>query len=547
MGVSAGSQWSHWSERIRGERAGEDPEKLEIWGYTGQPSYDVGESLTLHVSTSVARFGVRIYRDGAEEELVYDGEGTGALHATPPDAFAAGCGWPAAVEIEIPESWRPGAYLVELRARDERGEVVQDAFFVLRPNSPGEERPICVVLATYTWGAYNDWGGASAYSRDPDLRSTVSDDDQGAALRSGEAFSPRLSLERPWARGLIRQPAGAPRMALSRPAPVKWAPRHEYSEWAAASGYSHWSGCAGWAQFDGLFVRWAERRGHPIEVLTQWDLDRDQHCLDRYSCVVTVGHDEYWTADGRRALDGFIEDGGRYARLAGNIFWQIRLEDEQRTQVCYKYVPEQDPLADGEDHDGRTGPFEGIAIDRPPVTTFGASGSRGGYSRFGGSAPRGAGGFIVYRNDHWAFAGADLYYGDVLGASVPLVGYETDGVSYTVEDGLPMPTGIDGAPSDLEILALTPVTIEEEDHGVPGGIVFTGDGDLAFLAQALLGADTPENRDKVRRGSAVITSMRKGSGEVFCGGSTEWPAALAMEDRAVERIVDTVLERFSPR
>ncbi len=549
LGVSDGTQWPHWSEQIRGERPGGDPRRLEIWGYAGKPSYAPGETLTLHVTTTARNFGVRIFRDGHAPELVYQVKDlSGASHPTPDDAFAVGCRWPSGVTLEIPKSWRPGAYVVEFTARDERGSATQDGFFIVRPEQPGRDAPIAMVLATYSWQAYNDWGGGSYYSLDGAAEATeVASDEHGEVLRSGAGFSPRLSLQRPWARGLIRQPFGAPRMALRHRPPMGWAPRHEYSEWALANGFSHWSGCAGWAQFDSLFVRWAEKRGYQLELLTQWDLERDPSCLRDYACVVTVGHDEYWTAAGRRVLDSFIEHGGRYARFGGNILWQIRLDDDGTTQVCHKYVPETDPLASSPDRAVRTGAFESLSIGDPPVTTFGANGGRGCMSRFGGSAPRGIGGFVVYRNDHWVFEGTDLYYGDVLGADVPVVGYEADGVSYAFENGLPIPTGTDGTPAELEILALTPVTFNEEDHGNPGGIIFTGDGDVRFLAQALLGADTPETREQVRRGSAVITWMPKGAGEVVCCGCTEWPYALSRSEPMVERVAQNILDRFSTR
>jgi hypothetical protein len=223
----------------------------------------------------------------------------------------------------------------------------------------------------------------------------------------------------------------------------------------------------------------------------------------------------------------------------------VRLEDEGRTQVCFKYVPELDPQAAAEDRGLRTGMFESRAIARPPVTTFGANGGRGAYSRVGGCSPRGVGGFVVYRNDHWVFDGTDLYYGDVLGGDVPLVGYESDGVAYAFEHGLPLATGEDGAPAGLRILALTPITLAEEDHGVPGAFLEVGEGDLAFVAEAILGADTPEHRAVLRRGAAVITWMEKGAGEVVCCGTTEWPYALAKREPMVERITRNVLERFS--
>ncbi|WP_328834555.1 N,N-dimethylformamidase beta subunit family domain-containing protein [Mycolicibacterium fluoranthenivorans] len=535
-GISDGPQWPHWYQWIRGERPAPSRSPLEIWGYVGHPSYGPGDDLTLHVSTTADAFDVVIYRDGGERSVVYQrAQLPGAMHPTPVDAFASGCRWPVAHTFTVPEDWRSGGYVVEFTASDHRGTATQEGFFVLRA---GEDRraAIAFVVATYTWQAYNDWGGGCAYSLDP----TSTD------LAAGEVpgFSPRLAFDRPWGRGLIRLPVGAPRIALPAAPATGWAPRREQGEWAIANGYSYWSGSAGWAGFDALFARWAERNGYAIDYISQWDLDRDDACLDGYRCVVTVGHDEYWTARGRDVLDRFIEDGGRYARFAGNILWQIRLENSD-VQVCFKYAPDADPLARSPDANMRTGAFEGRNIANPPVTTFGANGGRGTYSRMGGASPRGVGGFIVYRNDHWVFSGTDLYYADVLGATVPLVGYEADGVDYTFRRGLPEPTGEDGAPDNLQILALTPGRMAEEDHRQPGAFLEIGDNDLRMVASALYGSDSPENLVALGGGAAVITSMQKGRGEVLCGGSTEWPYGLSQREPMVERVVANVLDRFS--
>ena len=71
-----------------------------------------------------------------------------------------------------------------------------------------------------------------------------------------------------------------------------------------------------------------------------------------------------------------------------------------------------------------------------------------------------------------------------------------------------------------------------------------GRATLAFATEALLGADTPEGRDRVRHGSAVITHMTKGAGEVFCAGTTEWCHGLAVGHHQTEIITRTVLDRF---
>ena len=539
---SSEGQWLTWLERITADGPSTDPEALEIWGYTDQPSYAPGETVGLHVSTAAATWGFEVWRDGHTFDKVYEQRGlAGAGYPIPDDVVASGCGWPQGASFEIPAGWASGGYIVVLRAEQDGREVTQDAFFVLRAAEPGRNSRLAMVAATYTWQEYNDWGGGCGYFSDEYVDHTA----PPLEVRE-KSFKPRLSFHRPWSRGLIRTPVGAPRLAQP-PLPVGAAVGIPAADWAISQGYSVWTVAAGWARYDALTFRWLETNGYEPELLSQWDLDRDPGVLDGYRVVVTTGHDEYWTAAGRGVLDRFIEHGGRYARLAGNIVWQVRMEDDLRTQVCHKYAAHADPERYSDDIDRRTGAFEAHYIDRPPVTTFGANGFRGVYSRMGGLSPRGAGGFIVYRPGHWAFDGADVYYGDVLGAGVPLVGYETDGVAYTFRRGLPYPTGDDGTPEGLEILALTPVTLEEEDHGQAGNLISIADGDLAFAAEALFGEDTPENRDRIRYGSAVITAMAKGVGEVFCAGTTEWCHALARGDIQVETITRNVLNRFLGR
>ena len=53
-----------------------------------------------------------------------------------------------------------------------------------------------------------------------------------------------------------------------------------------------------------------------------------------------------------------------------------------------------------------------------------------------------------------------------------------------------------------------------------------------------------EMQDSLLRGHAVIASFRRGKGEVFNGGTTEWPHALAAGDPFFERITRNVLQRF---
>jgi len=162
------------------------------------------------------------------------------------------------------------------------------------------------------------------------------------------------------------------------------------------------------------------------------------------------------------------------------------------------------------------------------------------------AAPRSSGGFTVYRPEHWAFAGTDLCYGDTLGAApVCLAGFELDSVEYTFRRGLPYPTFEDGAPQSLEILALAPAQRGEEDRwdaAMPlGGPV--KEGQQSFDA---LGDDLPSYvTEGGNRGAGMIAAFRRGHGEVFNSGSTEWPYALSVREPFVEQIVRNVLGRFT--
>jgi hypothetical protein len=252
----------------------------------------------------------------------------GTWHAMPADAVREGYRWPAAFTIEVPNEWPSGGYVVVAEGRTADTRVSQDGFFVLRAH-PARSAPLALIASTYTWNAYNDWGGASSYT---ELRGVFSG-----------TFVPRLSLQRPWSRGQIRCPVGAPRFGSIRRPPTGWAVRHEWTEWAFANGYAHRSASSGWARSDGLMMSWLECEGLECDLLSQWDLDRDPSILNGYDCVITFGHDEHWSASGRAVLARFLEAGGHHARFGGNIMWQVRADAAVQVTECYKVRADDDP------------------------------------------------------------------------------------------------------------------------------------------------------------------------------------------------------------
>lgn len=536
FGSSEGrGQWPESTHYSWFEFPSSDITQLEVWGYTDATSYAAGDTVNLHISTTAKTYALSITRDGATEDIVLEeAELPGQFHATPDDAFYSGPGWPVAHSIKIPSKWRSGGYVVTLKATSEDGTVVeQHAFFIVRA-SKASSKAIAFVASTSTWQAYNDWGGANFYEGRGG--NDIGEIGEGAAVAT--------STLRPWARGQIRLPEGAPRIPINYDVPMGAAPRYANLEWAYSRGYSKYCAAAGWASYDGNFARWAERNGYELHYFAQDDLHKNANTLDGYKTVVMAGHDEYHNYEERMALDTFVERGGNFARFGGNQCWQTRREND--LLVCYKMrAADLDPVRnDPKRKHLLTSIWDVKGNKWPSAMTWGASGNRGIYGKLGGFSPRASGGYTVYRPKHWALEGSDLYYGDQLGASVNLATFEGDGLTYGFKNGQPFPTGEDGAPDNIEIIAMAVNGTEEENHDNTGSYLYARDGDMFFLAEAIYGESTPKTQAKVRYGSSMIVNMKKGKGEVFNAATTEWAYALKQREPFVEKITRNVLDHF---
>ena len=508
-----------------------DRDILEIWGYTDRFSYAPGERVAVRVSTTAERYDIEVGRDGAEYVPMRTWTGLrGVHHETPRDCSVHGCGWPVALEFAIPPDWPSGGFLVTLRGYRGRECVEEHHLIVVRHGA--RKAPLLLLCATPTWVAYNCWGGSNAY--------------EGIARPDGRQFSPVLSTQRPWTRGFCRLPAGAPRTLPETPPRPGEMVRYPYKEWAWAHGYSKKYASAGWATYERHFARWAEAQGYRLDYATLHDLEDDPALLEGYRCVVVVGHDEYWSRPMREAIDDWVKRGGRVARFAGNFFWQIRIEDGGRRQVCHKHLAtSMDPVRGGDDRHLLTTAWEAPEVDWPGALTFGVNGARGVYAGLGNCVGRGSGGFTVYRPRHWAFEDAHLGYGDVLGARSRIFGYEVDGLEHVIRDGLPWATGEDGASREVTILGLGIATNAEADHGVWGEHLYIGSETLAWKALTLHGEITPETLERSERGCGVIVHWPRGRGEVFTAATCEWVMGLTRRDVQVERVTRNVLDRFT--
>ena len=76
----------------------QQPPSLYIGGYAGQLSVAQGEEVSMHVSTTAAKYDIEVARLGAERVVVWKKAGVpGQVYAVPEDASAMGCRWPESI------------------------------------------------------------------------------------------------------------------------------------------------------------------------------------------------------------------------------------------------------------------------------------------------------------------------------------------------------------------------------------------------------------------------------------------------------------------
>lgn len=495
------------------------------WPHSGTP----GTSFPLAATSSLGPVRVIVTRVGATRDVVAVHDHVPVdHHEVPSDAVASGCGWPAALTIDTGADWASGFYEVELEPvagwpkgrRPPAGSNL--AFFVVHPERASADRAL-LVLGTNTWLAYNDFGGSNLYTG-----------------------STHASWDRPLAPGLLAKPDGpGRRVAVTNPPDLRMSTHVGYLQLEKLSG---WAGSAGWPNYEEGFLGWAEQHGYAIDVCTNADLELHPDLLDGASLVLCVGHDEYWSAPQRDAVERHVHGGGHLVILSGNTcFWQVRYADEGRTMIGYKQSFRDDPVMGTDQQHLVTSIWSDSLIGRPESALTGVTFTRGGYARIGRSVPRGSGGYTIHRPEHWVFEGTSLEWGDLLGARSTVVGYECDGCAFTLADGRPVPTGEDGCPDGFEILATSPASSFDRrtaTRPVPPGVL----SEVEFHAERVFGDSSPASTGRLQYGHAVLgTWTTPAGGTVFTTGCTDWVHGLGVGDRDVETVTHNLLRRLWSR
>lgn len=439
---------------------------LFVEGYFDQLSYVPGATAKMHLSSSAQSISMAIERVGAKTELVLEANALSAMVQPIPDrASSDGCQWPVAHEFKIPGDWRSGYYQVTLTGHGPEGTQPAKAvlFFVVRAGDPGKNSPILFQLATNTYNAYTNWGGHSLYS-----------------------YHDRDGLQ-------------GHRVSFNRPL------NSQFHNWEVH------------------FVRWAESNGYELEYAVNSDLEFHPEILKSYQLVLSVGHDEYWSAPMRDHLEAYIAAGGNVAFFSGNTCcWQVRSEENGRALTCWKQGYVFDPLFRTSDHKLLSTLWGHHLVQRPENELTGVGFLWGGYHRSHGQFMEGPGSYQVHRPDHWILAGTNLKQNDRFGGKDTIVGYECDGCEMVWKDGLPFPTHRDGTPETFTIVGTCPA------RWAPG--------DSYWYDQF----------PKDRVGAAVMGVYTKG-GTVFTSGSTDWAHGLRGGDAAVMQITRNILDKLSQK
>ena len=566
-------------------------DRSELWMYTLSESYEPGEIIHIHASSTICRsFQIDIVRDG---KIVHTTETISVdFHKAPTRAFETGCGWPEVYQFKIPNDWPSGFYIMNGRCVGPNndaglnGPALAEHFFVLRPSLSDDrnlvtkhinEKRILLICSTNTWTSYNNWGGANHYAsfeKTGNPRLHYSDEGFQVPMEEIMAGNTILSNCRPYSPGMVTLPDGYPRLpysALNAPSEINNASviRNMISLKGVDRGVlggqqkaSSWCQSTGWASYERYFYEWAVKDGYKVDMISNRDLHRyGRKILDHYKVCVCIGHDEYWSSGMRDEIDGYLDDGGRVARFAGNFYWQIRYEadpnapkDGPPRQICHKYgAAKTDPVMGTKDQHLLTYEWESPLIGRPGCETFGLNGAMGLYARWLRSNPANPGGFTIYRPQHWALKNSGLCYGDMLGGAAQdavIFGFECDGLDYRIDDGVPFPTGNDGA--NVEATRIIGIGLCD-NSGLPGDQRLNAAVRYGKTPDELAGENlSKEMLKRAERGNGMIVEFYRGKGRVFHVGSTEWIVGLQQhrsdptqcKSKMVEVITQNVLNRF---
>src|SRR5690348_11510775 len=98
-------------------------------GYPSVTSVRAGDTLDFHARSEPGPLAVQIVRKGQQDQVLHEDTASAQAYPIPADAYLAGCGWPPAYTMAVPEAWTSGLYVARLTMAASSTEIP----FVVRP------------------------------------------------------------------------------------------------------------------------------------------------------------------------------------------------------------------------------------------------------------------------------------------------------------------------------------------------------------------------------------------------------------------------------
>ncbi|HUY65014.1 MAG TPA: N,N-dimethylformamidase beta subunit family domain-containing protein, partial [Acidimicrobiales bacterium] len=256
-----------------------------IEGFAGSVSAAAGDELPLFVHTLARSFHVEAYRmgyyQGLGARLVWRSDQLAGT-SQPPPVLTAGtntveCRWKPSLSLAVDGSWPPGAYLLKLV-----GSNGEQQFVPLCVRDDTSSATFVVQHSVTTWQAYNLWGGYSLYYGSTGGGFTFTQSP------NGKTYAQRARV-----------------VSFDRPYPQTW-----------AQGASDFLGNEFPLVYD------MERLGLDVAYVTDLDVHRNPSALLRHRCLLSLGHDEYWSLEMRDGVARARDAGLNVAFLGANACYR---------------------------------------------------------------------------------------------------------------------------------------------------------------------------------------------------------------------------------
>ncbi|HET6995351.1 MAG TPA: N,N-dimethylformamidase beta subunit family domain-containing protein, partial [Chitinophagaceae bacterium] len=277
---------------------------LSIQGFATDISVNKGQTVHFKINTDAAAYTIDIYRLGYYNGMGARKVGTGTITATLPqtqpnpltdlETGLVDCGnWAESASWSVPSNAVSGIYIAKLTRTDNGG--ASHIAFIVRDDASHSD--MFFQTSDATWQAYNVYGGNSLYV---------------GTTNYPNGHATKVSYNRPF---ITRNGGGGGGIA---------------QDWLFNAEYP--------------MIRFLERNGYDVTYTTNVDAARAGGLILNHKAFLSVGHDEYWSAEQRTNVEAARSAGVHLAFFSGNeIYWKTRWENSTdgsntsyRTLVCYK-------------------------------------------------------------------------------------------------------------------------------------------------------------------------------------------------------------------